>query len=307
MKNRTLQFVVLIPVLSIVAWGLFSPNGIRAAVANNAWSVMNIQHFYNPTLEFPQFSHPPRTHAHAPLFLALNALQAGNYDQALTIIQPLIDAGDPLATNTYAQILFNTGKFGTAFALWEITGNTRELENAAASLPEDSEDLRIQAYRSLYRINPEKYAIELAIRLRSIPDGTEIIELIQQSIRDFPRSGYQALWRRYLGDMYVLQGDVQNAEQAYRFAMLAPEPEYKAWRNLGYLYLNTNEYDKAAEVFRELSILYPQDPYPLTQVGEAYQRAGSIPLAIEAYQQALLLDPDNEQIKVKLESLSGQD
>lgn len=299
--------LLLFPVLGILTWGLISPEGIRAAAANNAWSVANIKSYYNPSIEFPQLDHPPRTHVHAPIFLAMKALQAGNYGQALATIQPLIDAGDPLATITYAQILFKMEKYEQAFSLWEVTGNTRELEKAAASLPEGRDDLNILAYRSLYRINPEKYAIELALRLRSNPDVSEIIVLMQQSIQAFPRSTYQALWRRYLGDMYVLQGDVHNAEQAYRSSMLASEPDFKAWRNLGLLYMKAQKYDKAAEVFRELSTLTPQDPYPLTLAGDAYQRAGSVHLAIEAYLQALQLDPDNEEIKAALESLTGQD
>jgi len=299
--------LLLFPVLGILTWGLISPEGIRAAAANNAWSVANIKSYYDPSIEFPQLDYPPRTHAHAPIFLAMKALAAGNSDQALAVVQPLIDAGDPLATNTYAQILFRMEKYEQAFSLWEKTGNTRELKKAAASLPEGREDLILLAYRSLYHIDPEKYAIELALHLRSNPDVTEIIVLMQQSIQAFPRSTYQALWRRYLGDMYVLQGDVHNAEQAYRSAMLASEPEYKAWRNLGFLYMNAQKYEKAGEVFRDLAVLYPQDPYPLTLAGDAYARAGTVHLAIEAYQEALLLDPDNEQIKAALQSLSGQE
>lgn len=305
MKKKWSSIIFFVIILAIVGWGLIIPKGIRGAMANNAWSIANMNQFYAKTSMFHRVESPPATHAHAPIFLAIQAIAEGDIDAAEKYITPLVEVSDPLALNTYAQILFDRGDYLAAIAVWEKQANRRALVKAAGEIAEEHPDISIEAYKSLVRIDPRKYTIDLAIRLRNQSRFDDTVVLLQHSIENYPDAPHYALWIRYMGDVYVQQQKYPQAEAAYRQAMIADPTEYKAWRNLGLIYYgSTDRVAEAIPLFQKLVEIDPQDLYALQLLADAYERTGQKAKAIETYRRMLAIDPENSRALEGIKRLS---
>jgi type IV pilus assembly protein PilF len=73
------------------------------------------------------------------------------------------------------------------------------------------------------------------------------------------------------------------------------KPSYTPARNnLGRVYLEIGQVDKAIAIFKEISkdALYATPHYPLANLGLAYYKKGEYPTALQYYHKALKLEPD---------------
>ena len=87
-----------------------------------------------------------------------------------------------------------------------------------------------------------------------------------------------------------------------------PEPPESSVNQLGYLLLYTIEnLDMAVEMFQLNVANYPASSNVYDSLGEAYMVRGDNKLAIDNYEESLVLDPDNENAKQQLEALKGQE
>ena len=62
--------------------------------------------------------------------------------------------------------------------------------------------------------------------------------------------------------------------------------------DLGYGYLQTKDYDKAAEYYEKALKINPDNPYALLNMGFIYQKKKDNQRAIEMYERLISLDPD---------------
>ncbi|MGS0527307.1 tetratricopeptide repeat protein [Zobellia nedashkovskayae] len=75
---------------------------------------------------------------------------------------------------------------------------------------------------------------------------------------------------------------------------------------LGYSYMQTEELDKALEVFKVATILFPESANAYDSYGEALLAAGKKTEAIEMYKKSIELNSENEHAKeVLLELKQG--
>jgi glyoxylase-like metal-dependent hydrolase (beta-lactamase superfamily II) len=72
---------------------------------------------------------------------------------------------------------------------------------------------------------------------------------------------------------------------------------------LGYYFLDKERYDEAIEVFTLNVELFPESANPYDSLGEAYMARGDRELAIEAYSNALAINPEMPSAKAALEQL----
>ena len=75
--------------------------------------------------------------------------------------------------------------------------------------------------------------------------------------------------------------------------------------SVGYTMLNGEDFDGAIAVFRANTEKYPESANVWDSLGEAYMKAGRDVEAIEAYQESLALDPENENATEMVEQLRG--
>jgi tetratricopeptide (TPR) repeat protein len=296
-------YLLLLPIL---IWGIIAPSGIRAAIANNAWSISFIKHIFEPTQVAEQMTAPPNTHPHSGIFLAQNALNEGDLNSAKGYLLPLVDDSEPIALAAYADILVQQGEYAHAIQIWRDLKNEAALEQAAEVFREQNKpDLILLVFQNAYAFNPERYTTHLASTLKAVNDIPAAISILEQSINTFPNSENEAIWHHYLGDIYRDQGEYIQAESAYRQAVTV-DPTYKrSWRNLGLMFISINDFEKAADCFREYIKVDPEDFSGYFYLAGTYEQAGSFEAAISVYQEVLELDPDDEQARQAIDRIIG--
>jgi len=299
---KKLSIVFLIAIVLIV--GFLLPTGLRAAFANNLWSLKFLQAYMSP---FSQLPEEPKTHPHAGLLLARNALNQGNISSALAYLQPQVQAADPYALDTYAEILFLDGQYEPASQIWSQLGREQTLEQVLRHAQANAlSDAYFYAAQGLYHINPEKFTPNLSHAYTALNQNDQALAILQQSIQAYPSSENQALWYRYLGDIYTSTRQLELAESAYRISLELDPLNSKAWRNLGVFYRGQlKDLDQALICFQKMIEIDPKDTYAHILVAQTYESLGQKSNAIQAYQQVLNLDPNNGQAQKAIQSLTN--
>ena len=75
---------------------------------------------------------------------------------------------------------------------------------------------------------------------------------------------------------------------------------------LGYSFLGNEELDKALEVFKLTTILFPDSFNAYDSYGEALLKAGKKEKAIKMYEKSIVLNPENENGKAVLRQLKEE-
>ena len=91
-----------------------------------------------------------------------------------------------------------------------------------------------------------------------------------------------------------------NASRKKEFEYWHSERETNTW---GYSFLNNNEPEKALEVFRLNTLLFPESANVYDSYGEALLKIGRKEEAIKMYQKSIDLNPDNENGKKVLKGI----
>ena len=304
--KKSIVIALLTILFGLLVWGFSNPNGIRAAYANNQWSIVFIDTFFNHPDNLDQVPQPPDTHVHGRLFQIQRSLLQKDYDLAMENIQPLVEANDPLAQDAYVTLLYMQEDYGKALELWEKVGNIRLIERAAQELLNSSKpDIALLGLRTLYQVNPDKYTISLANTLKNMGELDEALKIYQKSINDFPKSEFKYHWLRYSADIYRERREYDLAEATYMQALEVNPEDPRTWRNLGLMYAGDfKDYATAAGYFEKMVALDPTDPFGFYYLGTIYESAGSIEKAIDAYKAALKIDPDYEDAKEALTKLT---
>ena len=101
-------------------------------------------------------------------------------------------------------------------------------------------------------------------------------------------------------ERHVSRKEFNSAEFEYSKALKLDEENVRANFGLGKLYVVTGEKDKAADVFSKLArqdnVLEPDNKHFFNELGIELRSLGLYPQAIEFYQKALSLAPDDENL-----------
>ena len=110
-----------------------------------------------------------------------------------------------------------------------------------------------------------------------------------------------------LGSIFLDKKVFAQAITLFQKALKAedlPEEESALIHNaLGYAYFAQEQYDLAIRQYREALKAQPGYVNALNNLGHAYERKQLTPPALEAYEQALAIDPKNDTAKRRAESL----
>lgn len=97
-----------------------------------------------------------------------------------------------------------------------------------------------------------------------------------------------------------------EAEQELRAAVAADTQNDRAKADLGRLYLQEDQPDKARAILREIVERYPRDAFAWADLGKAEGRLGAGDVAIQALRKALQIDPSLNQVHYQLAMLYRQ-
>ena len=266
-----LSKILLLLLLILITFGLIAPNGLRAAIANNLWSIKFVRANEDQTSPTSEVSPPPSTHQHAGLLLAVQALKADEPDQAATYLHNLSPTPDRLTRKTIADVRFLQGDVAEAVSIWKNLGLWFSLEQASRVLEGDDLILAFEAATDLF---PERYTrslinakLAIANQLRSEGELEKAIILYQELNDQFPEQS-QAYYG--LAQAYQQAGQVEQALQAIK----------AGWH------------------------LNAENKHFFILAGQLYEQQGRITEAIEAYQEVLNIDPQHQEALDAIQRLS---
>ena len=263
--------ILLILLLILVAYGIISPTGLRAAVANNRWSITFAKQAYAQGGVDPQTFSPPPNHQHAGLLLAVQALKLGQVDLAAQYLQPLIPSEAPLILETHSAILFQQERYEEALTLWRYLEKDKDLQYAANELSQKGEsDLELLAYQYAWEIRPETYARNVWARkiikanaLRSQGELEAAIKSYLQTIDQFPDLGlayYELAWA------YELDNQTDQAKNTIEQALVIEPEEIDFYLRAASIYENNGLIKDALEAYQNVLRINPNQPEGLAGV-----------------------------------------
>jgi tetratricopeptide (TPR) repeat protein len=107
-----------------------------------------------------------------------------------------------------------------------------------------------------------------------------------------------------LGTSYQTLGMLKEAEFAYMATLKIVPNESRALSNLGFLYTELRQYDKARDALERAERLSRgRDAVVYANFGLFYEAQGDLPQALQAYEKATRLDPQNATFLQKKESM----
>jgi tetratricopeptide (TPR) repeat protein len=99
---------------------------------------------------------------------------------------------------------------------------------------------------------------------------------------------------------------LSEAERELRAAVAADTQNDRAKADLGRLYLQEDQPDKALAILRQIVERYPRDAYAWADLGKAEGKVGAGDLAVQALRKALQIDPSLNQVHYQLAMLYRQ-
>lgn len=291
----------------LLVWSIATPNGLRAAINNNDWSVKFLKYYNNEAEHKFNVPIPPSSHAHANLFLASDAIKQNNYQFALDTLKPMLTDPKTLTLDAYAGILYMTGRFDEALDTWIMVGDDNKLNRFASSMyPVGRPDLEIKAYEKLNEMNPEKYTNLLAVIMRNHNEYDRALQVLETGLKSRPQSPNRISWYRTMADIYIRKQSWQQAEAAYKQALSESPNDYDTWSSLGLLYMGENKnLDQAKLCFEKMIEINPSDSYGYLLLGKCYEELGQPEHALQAYRDAQSLDPDDSSVQQAIDRLSA--
>ena len=272
--NPKPRHLILIFAAVILAWGLLEPTALRAAVANNLWSLRFIRQAYPDRLPTAELAPPPATHLRAGMLLAHQALKAEDLNLAVTYLAPLYTSSDRLVIDTYADVLFLQGNIPEAVEIWKELGKWFTLEQAYRVL--EGDDL-ILALEAAYELRPETYA-------RSLINAklTRAKTLLEEAQYPQAVAAYQEVITRFPSDG-------------------------KAYSGLAQAYWQNGQQEQALAAIEEGWELNAENARYFIDAARLYEEMGLADRALDAYRVALTIEPGNTAALEGIERLSAPD
>ena len=221
----------------------------------------------------------------APAYLRIADLEMrrGKSEKAIDILTQARKAfpGTALITYSLAATLAQAGQYPKALQAFEET-----LKEAPASKP---------------TLPDASFYLAYGMAAEQAGEIDRAATLLKKSIALAPNDSAQAC--NYLGYMWVDRGlHLPEAGELIQRAV-RKEPKNGAYLDsLGWYYYKISDYPQAiANLLKAVAALPSGDPVVYEHLGDAYDRAGENSKALEAWNRALALNPDNKALQGKIE------
>jgi len=137
---------------------------------------------------------------------------------------------------------------------------------------------------------------QLACELANAGNVVGALDPLREVVRDFPEV---AKYRCSLGQAHFELGNLDEAEDELLHALALDPLDSAAWILLGNYYQACGAPEKAVPLYRRANELLP-DALGFTNLGAALGKLGDLDGAVEAFQQALILDPNFAKASIGL-------
>lgn len=271
--------------------------------------------------------HPTQpTFAHFAAWLAARGLNGPTRVQTLTNLRATTGTGRPFPTLWLAEAEAGQGNYPAAIALWRASGAAEPLFRLGEQLAEGGDPaLRVAAYAASLALWPRDVVyIRLGDLLAQLGRYSEAQQIYTEGLQVAPTNyglyvGVGNVYRAqgefaeaqawytqavarsgvlewpYLASAraYELQGDLTQAHARYTAVTQLNPANCEAWGRLGLLALRANDAAAAVSQLERASATCPDSAWLWQGLGDAQQAHAAWSAAVEAYAQALRLQPDN--------------
>jgi serine/threonine protein kinase/Tfp pilus assembly protein PilF len=134
----------------------------------------------------------------------------------------------------------------------------------------------------------ERLWIEVSYARNIEKDPEKRIRILEQIVEKYPREK-QAYYT--LGNYYESIDKTKGIE--FYNKALDLDPNYGiVWNQLGYVYSDLGDFEKAIECLQKYASISPWDANPVDSIAELHYRMGKLELALAKYKEALAIKPD---------------
>jgi len=222
----------------------------------------------------------------APAYLRIADLEMrlGQREQAIATLTEARKQfpGAALITYSLAATLAQTGQYAQSLPIFEET--LREAPASKPTLPDAS------------------FYLAYGMAAEQAGEIERAATLLKKSIELAPNDSAQA--RNYLGYMWLEHNSHLPEVGALIQRAVKDEPKNGAYLDsLGWYFYKTTDYPQAiATLLKAVAALPSPDAVVYEHLGDAYAAAGDTAKALEAWNQALALAPDNKTLQGKIQS-----
>ena len=244
----------------VVGFGIFLATipGLMHLARINAYSLRILWSAIGDEQRLILAGDPPEGHRRATLWQAQDALVQGQPEVVQTLLEADVEKGEPLAVSAYAHTLAAQGRHREAIQYWSRAGDFNSLFSAAQALAEQGRiDEAELAYQAAYQIKPHNTVNRYADFL-SAQRGPEAAEaFLRIAIARFPGAIYLPQWLERLGTNLRVQGRLAEAEVVFQQALSAHPDTIYLLIGLGSVYVDQGQQEMAIEQFERAIELYP--------------------------------------------------
>lgn len=190
---------------------------------------------------------------------------------------------------------------GNSVVAYEMAGVVyREIQGVATG----ALDWAIKSFEKALTLEPKNPILttELGKLYNVGGDKEKAIATLNKAIALKPDYVDAQLQLAFLEDQ---EGKTSQAQERLENLVKATPFSVEAHFQLGRIYFNNKEYTKAIEQFQSALTLFPNHSNSLYSLGLIYERRGEITKALEMYRRVQELNPENKEIKAKVDELQA--
>jgi tetratricopeptide (TPR) repeat protein len=223
----------------------------------NSWTIQYMWHALNSNRAGGIPSSIPAGYDRARIWLARGAVESGDPQRALTLLESIALKGDPFALHIQVAALEQQGNFAGALEILIHTQDYRLLAELGdtATAAGDRENA-LAAYTAAYKINPELESLPLVDFLTNSGSLGAAEAILKNDLTTYPKAEHRLSWYRRLADNLRDQNRLDEAEAVYQSALVEFPADWALHIGLGWVYYErgdgvqqaTQEFQKAISI-----------------------------------------------------------
>jgi tetratricopeptide (TPR) repeat protein len=158
--------------------------------------------------------------------------------------------------------------------------------------------------RTLFSVSHPAYSFAVGQQYFNQGQFDQALIRLERAYDTQPNSQEYAL---ALARVYLILKEYEKAKKVLSLFQDSPEASYDVQFSLGRAHQGLGEFDQAISVFNKAITRFGTNTNLLNSLGESYYGRGALKEALAAWTKSLEINPDQKEIKDKVESLRKND